>query len=231
MLEADLIKIYPRLYHMAEDGSWPSIHKQGLLSATALLDLYGVEGAARIAIESRHRPNSVLISKTGLPNAIIRDNKPMSDGALRKCLRDNLTPEDWYEILNQKTFFWLSKERLWRLLHGRAYRRFPQTILTVETSTMIAAHRDKILLSPMNSGSTIYSPLPCGLQTFQTVADYPFAERRKGRTIHNALVELVVTYGVPDIADHVIAVHSVQNSKLTELWRRPGSDTNDGPAR
>lgn len=38
MLDEDLIRDYPVLHHMAEAGSWPSIARHGLLSATALLD-------------------------------------------------------------------------------------------------------------------------------------------------------------------------------------------------
>ena len=37
----ELLATYPRLWHMAMDGSWPSIEKRGLLSTSALLELYG----------------------------------------------------------------------------------------------------------------------------------------------------------------------------------------------
>ena len=51
MKEADLVRIYPRLFHMAEDGSLTSIQAHGLLSTTALLDLYEIGGPVRAAIE------------------------------------------------------------------------------------------------------------------------------------------------------------------------------------
>jgi hypothetical protein len=35
---------YPRVYHVAEAGSWPSIKPHGLLSVAALLDLFEVAG-------------------------------------------------------------------------------------------------------------------------------------------------------------------------------------------
>ena len=47
---AELIRDCPTLYHMAECGSWPSIRRHGLLSTSALLDLYGVQGAERDVI-------------------------------------------------------------------------------------------------------------------------------------------------------------------------------------
>jgi hypothetical protein len=224
-----LVQTYPRLFHMAEDGAFPSIQEHGLLSATALLDRYEINGQQRIAIEARRRPESVTISKEGLPDAVIRDNKPMTDSALEKCLLDGLVPEQWYRILNEKTFFWLHKKRLWRLLDAEAYRAFPQTILTIDTASLVAAHQDKILLSPINSGSTIMKPQPRGPNTFLPISEYPYTDRRKSRSVENALVELTVHYGVHDIKDHMISAHRFADGKLTELWRRPGSALNDGP--
>jgi hypothetical protein len=70
---------------MAEPGSWPSIRDNGFLSTSALLDRYDVNDASRDAIESERRPECVTITRKGMPDAVIRDQKPMSDGALRKC--------------------------------------------------------------------------------------------------------------------------------------------------
>ena len=47
---ADLIANYPRLFHMAEDGSWDSIKQNGQLSTSALLNLYGVDAAQRLEL-------------------------------------------------------------------------------------------------------------------------------------------------------------------------------------
>jgi hypothetical protein len=229
LTEEDLIRVYPRLWHMAEDGSWDSISKQGLLSTSALLDLYAIEGAQRHTIESQHRPKSIKISGSGLPDAIVRDQKPMSEGGLKKCLANGIKPLDWYEILNAKVFFWLSRERLRRLLRARAYRKYPQTVLTLDTKTLIEAHRDRVLLSPINSGSTIWNPQPRGHDTFQPIARYPFEHWRKKRSEDNAVVELTVTGGVPDVMDHMITVHRVTDSAFEQIWRRQGSHPNEGP--
>ncbi len=56
---ADLVAAYPRLYHMAEDGSWPSIRRHGLLSTRALVDLYRVPAVQRRALLEARRPDSV----------------------------------------------------------------------------------------------------------------------------------------------------------------------------
>jgi hypothetical protein len=218
-----LIAQYPRIWHMAMDGSWPSIQVHGLLSTSALLDLYGYAGHKRLALEARRRPESVAISAEGLPGAIIRDQKPMSDSALKKCLLDGTSPEEWYRLLNSKTFFWLSQARLQRLLGARAYRNAPQVILTLNTASLVKVHAPNIMLCPINSGSTIFNPAKRGLNTFKTIADYPFDEWAKKRQRRDAVVELVVSTSVPDITDHVIAVHRVLEQKATEIWRRPGA--------
>lgn len=203
---------------MAEDGSWPSILRYGLLSTSALLDKYGVTGAAREAIEIARRPESVILQRAGLPDAVIRDNKPMSDSALAKCLVDGLTPADWYKKLNNLTFFWLSKERLTRLLNARAYREKAQTIITIDTQKLVAYYEKKILLSPINSGSTIWRPQPRGNSTFLPISEYPFDDWKKRRPAREAIVEMAVPYSVPNIAEFVTAVHRAANGEITEIW-------------
>jgi hypothetical protein len=229
--EEDLLKNYPRLYHMAEDASWESVVEHGLLSTTELLDLYEFDGEERRKLESERRPESVKISRKGLPAAVVRDQKPMTRSALEKCLTDGTTPEEWFETLNARVFFWLSKDRLQGLLGARAYRDKPQTVITLDTASMVGAHRDGITLSPINSGATIYKPVPRGRSTFMSIADFPFDDRRKAKkkALKDAVVELTVMGGVPDIEEHALAAHRVFKGVKTKLWRREGSDPSEGP--
>lgn len=226
-----LISTYPRLYHMAHEGAWPAIAEYGLLSVEALLDLYGVKGEERDKCFARHRPENVAISAEGLPGAVLRDQKPMRDSALTKCLQDGLQPADWYRTLNSKSFFWLSRKRVWNLLGAKAYRGRKQTVLTLDTAKLVEAYQDRILLSPMNTGSTIYRPLPRGKSTFQPIDDFPFEDRRKsGRSPYGNVVELVVKDGVPDVAKYVLAVHEAEKDTLLgELWRSSDGTDEDHP--
>ena len=215
---------------MAHDGAWPAIEQDGLMSAKALIDAYAVAPARRQALGSRRRPESVPLAHEGRPGAVLRDQKPMSDTALRKCLQDGLTPQDWYELLNSHTFFWLSRDRIWRLLGARAYRDVSQTVLTINTRTLVAAHRERIWLSPMNSGSTIMKALPRGLNTFKRIEDFPFRERSRTRGPALNIVELLVEHSVPDLTGHVIAVHKCRNDQiLGAIWRSPKGNANDRP--
>jgi hypothetical protein len=221
--ETALIDIFPRLYHVTDGGAWPSVRTQGLLSTSALLDLYGVEGPARSAFESERRPTGMILKSDGLPDVLLRDQSPMTNKALFGCL-DGMTPREWYRSLNAKVFFWTSMQRLLRLLTAKAGRDVAQLVLTVDTRSLVTAHLDRILLSGMNTGSTIRRPLPRGPRTFLPVAEFPYEERRRTRSPSDALVELVVKGAVPDIMDHLIAVDEIGPDRRVEVWRRPISD-------
>jgi hypothetical protein len=63
---------WPRLFHMAEAGSWPSIKRHGLLSTTALLDLFEIPAPDREAIESARRPDPMTLVDPSLGTVWIR---------------------------------------------------------------------------------------------------------------------------------------------------------------
>jgi hypothetical protein len=230
LTEEELVATYPRLWHMAHDGAWPAIRDHGLMSAEALVDSYGVGKKERDALLRSRRPQSVPLDRDGLPGAVLRDQKPMNDAALDRCLQGGLTPSDWYELLNSRSFFWLSRQRIWRLLQARAYRGKPQTVLTIDTRGLVAAHRQRIWLSPINSGSTLFKPQPRGAATFMRIANFPFQARAATRRPENNVVELVVDHSVPDLAEHVLAVHRVRDDQvISELWRSDRADPDDSP--
>jgi hypothetical protein len=228
MTETDLITIFPKLYHVADGGAWPSIRTHGLLSTSALLDLYGVDGSERSAFESERRGTTMILKRDGQPDVVLRDQTPMSDKALIGCL-DGMTPQQWYEILNAKVFFWTSTQRLQRLVTAKAGRDVAQLVLTVDTRSLLAAHRERMRLSGMNTGSTVRRPLPRGLKTFLPIVDFPYEERRRTRSPSDALVELVVEGAVPDVMKHLIAVDEVGPDRRVELWRRPSPVGDQAP--
>lgn len=218
-----LAELHPRLYHMAEAGSWESIRERGLLSTAALLDRFEITGADRERIESQRRPESVEIVHPEHGRAVIRDNIPMTDSALLNCLED-CTPRDWYRLLNRRVFFWTERERLMGLLGAKAYRDRRQLVITVDTAALLDRHADRVTLSPINSGSTIMKPVPRGLGTFRRIADFPYGEwRMKGRGPKKVVVELAVDYSVPDLADFALRAEHMEGGETTEvLWEADG---------
>jgi len=210
---AELIRDCPTLYHVAERGSWPSIRRHGLLSTSALLDLYGVQGPERDAIEGCRRPEGVRLGHPALGQAVIRDQAPMDDAGLRKCLLDGLLPVDWYRLLNRKVFFWLTRARLLRLLDARLNRELEHDVLELDTAALVGAYRGAITLSPINSGATRPFPAPRGATTLLSIDTYPYAHWRSKRPKGERVVELAVDYGVPDIARFVRRVTTMQGGR------------------
>ncbi len=217
----ELITDCPTLFHMAERGSWNSINEKGLLSTTALLDLYQVKGQARRKIESERRSTSVALNTAGLPQAIVRDQIPMDDAGLRRCLPKHLTPSDWYELLNTKVFFWLTRDRLHRLTGAKAYRKKPHDVIEIDSKSLIQAHIDHIWLCPMNSGNTKPFPHPRDETTFSRVSDYPYKSWRSKRKRGERVVELAIDHSVPDLRKFVTRVVVVQGTEiLQELYHK-----------
>ena len=217
---AELMAECPTLYHMAERGSWPSIRNLGLLSTTALLDRYGVAGAGRVAIEGQRRPTSIPLERSGLGRAVVRDQLPLDHKGLTRCLEDGLSPEEWYRILNAKVFFWVTWDRLLRLLNAGTYRLQEHDVLILDAKPLIEAYEKKIWLCPINSGSTKPFPHPRGEKTFQRIADYPYAEWKGKRRRGERVVELAVDYAVPDVTKFVTRVVRMRASvELSILFR------------
>lgn len=199
----ELLEDSPILYHMAERHSWPSIRKHGLRSTSALLDLYDVRGAKREALEREHRPSSTTISSPGLYDAVIRDQKAMSDSGLYRCLPSHITPSDWYALLNSKVFFWLSEERLHRMTTSREYHLREHEILEVNTRSLIDAHFSNIWLCPINSGCTKPMPHSRDDASFTRIQEYKYSHWKTRRRRGERVVELTVVYAVPDIQNHI----------------------------
>lgn len=200
----EISRLHPKLFHMAEHGSWQNIRQQGLLSTSALLDLFEKAGGERAEIEECRRPGPKTIEHTKFGTAVIRDQRPMSDSKLKGCLDDGLTPRDWYKTLNGRVFFWLTEERLTGLM--KAYRERPHLVLEVDTAELLRRHSERILLTPMNTGTTSPMAFRRGLRTFLPPDQYPFEENAKkkgGRT--KAVVELTVGYALPDIAEFTVS--------------------------
>ncbi|WNZ81617.1 DUF7002 family protein [Pseudomonas sp. P108] len=209
-----LIELYPRVYHMAESGAWDSIRTHGLMSATAVLDHLAIEGGDRARFESEHR-NQKMDVRAGHPsNIVLRDQKPMPESRLIQALTDGTTPRQWYELINHKVFFWAEEQRLHRLLGARDYRRLEHDVLTLDSATFIPAYAEAIWLCHMNSGNTWPMPHRRGTEIFRRIPDYPV--KRSGKPI-KTVVELVVDYSVPNIAEYVVDVRRMRGSEVLEV--------------
>ncbi len=208
MIVDDVIKKCPVVYHMAHRNSWPNIQKYGLLSTTALLDLFGYDGPERFIIESQWRPKSIPIKHPTYGTAWIRDQWVMSEDELKKVLV-HMTPREWYELLNGQTFLWGELKRLISFLNGRNYKDQSHCVLIVNTRKLLEKYVDKILLSSINSGFAGWGG-PRGRDTFRPVSAFPSTR---------VIWELAVEHSIPDITEILDCVEVWKNGEsLERIW-------------
>ena len=222
---SELTERYPRLFHLAEAGSAQGISAHGLLPAQEIVSTSALDPDEQAAILGRPRPRALTIEHPLLGKATLRDQTPLRAHILDKVLTD-MTAQQWLSALNERVFFWLHPRRLDQLLSARRNRGRPHDVLVIDTASLVSAHDHRIRLSAINSGSTLYPSAPQrGTRTFQTIEDYPFAERLRRRTPQTAVVELAVSGGVRDIADHLVDVYRVPALAPSpgETRQRPGT--------
>jgi hypothetical protein len=218
----EMLNDCPTLYHVTNSGNWINIEKRGILSTRALLELYEIADDDRIKILRSRRSGEIELGHPTLPTAYLRDQLPMSDDGLRNCLVDSMTPEDWYELLNQKVFFWLNPKRLRMLLAAEVYEHKIHDVIEIDTRPLVTAYRGKIWLCPINSGYTKYTPEPRGLSTFMRIDDYPYKMYCELRERGERAVELAIDDAVPDVKQFVKRVTKVSaKSELEVLFHRP----------
>jgi hypothetical protein len=197
-----LAEYYPRLFHMAHYSSWDNICSHGLLSTEALLDLYEVSDGLRELILTNRRTQSIHIQHPIFGKAVIRDQKPLIPSKLEGRLVD-CTFHEWLKTLNSRVFFWLTEDRLKTLMCAREYRNQMHVVLVLDTLRLATDFRDRITLSPLNTGNTQPIAHPRGIRDFCHMQDYPFDERLQ-RGPYYRVVELSVEGKVSKILDYVI---------------------------
>jgi hypothetical protein len=130
-------------------------------------------------------------------------------------LEDGLSPEYWYFFLNQHVFFWLTEDRLQSMLCARPYRDKIHDVLVLDGPSLIKDFKDRIILSPINSGCTKPYPHPRGRDTLQQIDDYPYRSRKLAKK--EGAVEVAVRDGVPNISDYII---EIQERDCKNVYRR-----------
>ncbi len=209
------VEKHPKLYHMAEAGSWASIRKYGLLSVAALLDLFEIKGKRRSELLSQWRPDSVPIEHPSFGVAVIRDQHPLPTEKLEKVLEEGLSPEDWYETLNRKCFLWVDEERLSRMLNTALYRNNEHDVLILNTRKLLERDSERITISHINTGYAGRSVNMRGMDTFHKIQVCRRVRRKSG------IAELTVERKVPNIEEVAISVEVRKGSEtLRTIWER-----------
>jgi hypothetical protein len=195
------------VYHLADAENWPSIQRRGLLSATRLLELSGLSADEQARIEKAQRPAPLTLPG----GAVLRDQAPMPPSALARCLVD-MTPAEWYALINSKVFFWFDIERLNR--QRRASGISPEAVvMTIDAERLLAAHGGRTHLSAINTGNARRRPAIRGRESFVPYATWlesrwsseAVALGLRPRPASHRPVELTIVNDLPDAMEFVVS--------------------------
>ena len=123
-----------------------------------------------------------------------------------------MCPADWYEMVNERVFFWLDPDRLNR--QRSACKARPQVVIAVDTAGLVAVHQQRVALTPINTGNARRKPARRGAATFVPLAEWcrsgwaseAVALDTPVRKRSHQPVELTVLGAVPDIMHFVVDV-------------------------
>jgi hypothetical protein len=181
-----------------------------------LVDLYNPEPDQRDEILAKVRRASITLADPSLGRAVVRDQRPMK--FLHACLLPGTSPQQFLDALNGRVFFWLTRERLTKLLGATLYRQKQHTVLHVDTRELMSRYGDAVQLAPYNTGSMHVPTAPHrGSDVFVDIDRYPYdAWRAKRGRQGDAAVELTVPYAIPDIAEMTVRVERWEGGESIE---------------
>lgn len=169
--------------------------------------LMAASGSAGDNAPRRHRPTAQRLAS----GVLIRNQKPMPPAALARCLKGGLKPDDWFELLNSKVFFWLDIERLNR--QRNACKDAPQIALVIDAQRLLSLYAAVASVAPINTGNAMRAAAPRNRTTFvpyeRWVEDGWVHEKIPGvpqRPASHHPVELTIDGAVPEIMDFVVSV-------------------------
>ena len=198
------------MFHCADAANVDSIGRIGLLSTNELLRR-GCFGSTTEALVRAHRPHG-----TTLPSGVvIRDQAPMPPQALVRCLDGAISVDEWYHLVNDYVFFWLSRERARR--HLNALHARVQVLLTVDVRSLVDAYERVVYLTPFNIGHARRRPARRGRRTLVPLASWRDSawrsEAEPGRAERPARhlpAELLVKDAIPDITRFIVSAVRVE---------------------
>jgi hypothetical protein len=135
----------------------------------------------------------------------------MPPKALARCLMNGLEPEEWYELLNSKVFFWLDPRRLNR--QRLACKASTQIVLVLDATRLLLNYHSSAAVTPINTGNARRRAALRNLSTFVPYERWcmdgwegesvPGAKRRDR---NHRPVELAIPDAVPDVMGYLVDV-------------------------
>ncbi len=180
---------YPQVYHVSLCSNPRTVVELGLLSAAGILNLLELPTSLRKPLQESQRKAITRLSHPVHGLFFLNDQIPLAPAALDRCLQGS-TVTEWYEELNHRIFFWLSRSRVDRFAAARKAISPARTLFVLNTEQLLGTQPESFDLCHFNSGSAIRKAVPRSLASFQSLAVYPLVERARQYGWKRAAVEL-----------------------------------------
>lgn len=195
---------YPDAFHVSLCADPNHVLTHGLNSAAGLLRFLPDASSAETLVTQRR---SMLSVEAPWGRAHINDQKPLPRSGLLRCLV-GLTPEQWYEELNRRIFFFVTRRAAERFAMVRATEMPARSIFVLDMHRMVETLGERLELSPINTGAAIRRASPRSRSTFQRIADYPLEQRGRAVGWSGAVAEMSVRAErldiTPLVRDHYV---------------------------
>jgi hypothetical protein len=136
---------------------------------------------------------------------VLRDQKPNRTNLADSL--DGVTPEEWWQLLNQRVYLFPSETPLKGLLKSYSDRGFSQEVITFETAKLLGPVADRVEVASVNAGVfPRASGRTRGIGTFQTLAgaEFPVAKVKEVTVVgHLPVPETAVVKVVSHAPDGV----------------------------
>lgn len=139
----------PFLYHLtSKENAKHIITQRRLFSANELIKMSNEK--SHIPVQRNRRVNHHELTIGGA-SYFLRDQRPISEKALAKCLTDEWTVGDFLHHLNGRVFMWPTLDRLWR--HFNRYESEQPVIFRFPTRELFDVN-PHVEFCRLNSGAT-----------------------------------------------------------------------------
>lgn len=160
-----LVARFPRLWHATFPGGWDGMRSTGIRSSLDLLTSAGQEGEADVL-----RSDVVTLS-TPHGEATLRDQTPNRPDPAPYL--DGITVPEWFRLLNSRSYFFVDREDLDKLVDSCLERGLGQEVITFETRRLLGPVADDVQVTTVSAGVFPRASGPSrGPKTFPSLAEF-----------------------------------------------------------
>jgi hypothetical protein len=196
------IKERPYLYHLTSNSNAKLIiAEKRIYSANELIKMSN--NKQHLSVQRKKRTDHYQLSINGNTYSL-RDQQPISEKALAKCLTDGWNTGDFLYHLNDRVFMWPTLDRLWR--HFNRYKEEKPVIFRFPTEELLVINLH-VLFCRLNSGATRANPYLGGKppsrggKTFLPADQFPYFIREVAEVTFPKYCDINVDFTFSSLPD------------------------------